>query len=128
MMVIQWPHRNWNTKNTHLLRCLLSFRNFHKPYQVLELIYFTMYLSQRAKNHMFENLKLGIMTVQESGTYVRNTIYKFWRNFIRSWVSYNNLKMNSKQCPKMALGGSRAKDNNRLSAYCSILSRFKSQV
>src|ERR1700738_4385941 len=59
-MVIQWLHRNWNTKNTHLLRCLLSFRNFHKPYQVLELIHFTMYLSQRAKNHMFENSKLGI--------------------------------------------------------------------
>ena len=54
--------------------------------------------------------------MQESSTYVQNTIYKFWRNFIRNWKSYSLVtgtwKWTWKQCLKMALDRSCAKDNN----------------
>ena len=57
-MVIPWFHKNLNTNNTPLLRCLLSFRTFHKPYQVLELIHCTEYLSPESRNSHFWKLKI----------------------------------------------------------------------
>ena len=38
-------HKIFNTINTCSMRCILSFEFFHKPYNVLELIHCTEYLS-----------------------------------------------------------------------------------
>src|SRR5882762_3631368 len=100
-MVIPWFHKNLNTNNTPLLRCLLSFRTFHKPYQVLELIHCTEYLSPECRNSHFWKLKIRH---HESSIYVRNTIYKFRRNFIKNCLSYSNLKMNLKTMSENGIG------------------------
>ena len=57
-MVILWLHKNLNTKNKCLVRFLLSFKIFHKPYQVLELIHCTEYLSPESQKWHFGKLKI----------------------------------------------------------------------
>ena len=47
-----------------------QFQFFHKPYQVLEFIPYTEYLSPESQKSHFWKLQLGIITVQKSSTCV----------------------------------------------------------
>ena len=54
------PYHNISNKNdTCPVRCIPSFEFFHKPYQVLELIPCTEYLSPESQKSHFWKLKIG---------------------------------------------------------------------
>ena len=55
---ILWLHKNLGTKDTCLVRCLFSFKLFHKPYQVLEVIPCTEHLSSESQKSHFWKLKI----------------------------------------------------------------------
>jgi len=59
---------------------------------------------QDAKNHIFENLKLTIIIVQKSSSWVQNAMYKVWRDFIRNCVSDSNSKMSLKTMSEDGIG------------------------
>ena len=52
-------HNISNKNNTCPVRCIPSFEFFHKPYQVLELIPCTEYLSPESQKSHFWKLKIG---------------------------------------------------------------------
>ena len=60
---ILWLHKNLSTKDTCPMRHLLGFKFFHKPYQVLELIPCTEYLSPERQKLHFWKLKLVVIIV-----------------------------------------------------------------
>ena len=55
---ILWLHKNLGIKDTCIVRCLFGFKFFHKPYQVLELIPCTEYLSSESQKSLFWKLKI----------------------------------------------------------------------
>ena len=58
VMRILWLHKTLSTKETCPMRHLLGFKFFHKPYQVLELIPCTEYLSPESQKSNFWKLKI----------------------------------------------------------------------
>jgi len=57
-MAILWPTKFFDTKNTSSVRRILSFEFFHKPYNVLELICCTEYLSAGSQKSHSWKLKI----------------------------------------------------------------------
>jgi hypothetical protein len=58
VMRILWLHKTLSTKDTCPMRHLLGFKFFHKPYQVLELMLCTEYLSLESQKLHFWKLEI----------------------------------------------------------------------
>ena len=56
---ILWLYKILSTKDTCLVRRLLSFKFFHRPYQVLELIPCTEHLNSESQKSYFWKLKIS---------------------------------------------------------------------
>jgi len=95
-MVIPWFHKNLNTNNTPLLRCLLSFRTFHKPYQSARAHSLYWVFESREPKFTFWKLKIRHHNYSQIKYICQNTIYKFWRNFIRNLYELQQLEDESK--------------------------------
>ena len=101
-------HKISNKSKNVFWGCMPSFNFFHKPYQVLELIPCIEYLSPDSQKSHFWKLKIK----RHNCTGIKYTCSKYHWNILDGFHKIlSELQLNSKQCPKMALGGSRAKDN-----------------